>query len=121
MQLPPDIKPLRSMPKKIEAACYNQVRLALIRRHKPLKLELPRHACLEIILDQEDWLCVDTVQAGMPILRWHSFEVHDRHDLHQPINCQLDLYHFCAGLVMGSVLDDVELVIKQHLAQTDAE
>lgn len=121
MRLTPDIKPLRCMPKQIEAACYNQVRLVMLRRHKPLQLELPHHPCLEIILDLEEWLCVDTVQAGMPILRWHSFEVHDRHDLHQPINCQLDLFHFCAGLVMGSALDDVGLAIKEYLAQEVAK
>lgn len=36
------ITPLRSLPKRIEAAHYNRVRLALRRLACPLRLEIPR-------------------------------------------------------------------------------
>ena len=119
MQTIHDLVPLRSMTKQVEATCYNQVQLALHRLHRPLRLELPGYAGLEMRLEQEDWLCVDVVQGDLPVLRWHSFDVHNRQNLHEPIVCRLDLYHVQAGLVMGTVLDVLEAQLKQLLAGLD--
>jgi hypothetical protein len=106
------------MAKQVQASCYNQVRLALHRLENSLRVPLPGHPGLEILLEEEAWLCLDIVQGGMPGLRWHSFEVQDRRSLHEPINCRLDLYHIHAGLVMGTVLETLEAQLKQRLAQT---
>ena len=118
MQMIRDIVPLRSMDKQIEASCYNQVQLALHRLDNPLRLELPNHRGLEIHLEVEAWLCLDVVAGELPVLRWHSFEVQDRHSLHEPIQCRLDLYHIHAGLIMGTALDALEVLLKQRLVET---
>lgn len=115
-----ELIPLRSMTKQVEASCYNQVQLALHRLENPLRLDLPGHAGLEIHLDDKVWLCVDVVQGELPVLCWHSFEVSDRSSLHTPILCRLDLYHMQAGLVMGTVLDALEALLKQRLANLDS-
>jgi len=114
-----ELIPLRSMTKQVEASCYNQVQLALHRLGNPFRLDLPGHAGLEIRLEEKAWLCVDNVQGELPVLCWHSFEVANRHSLHMPIHCCLDLYHMQAGLVMGTVLDALETALKQRLANAD--
>jgi hypothetical protein len=111
------IRPLRVMPKTIEAACYNQVRLALRRLGNPLRVELPEHRGLEIILEDDNWLCVDSARNDQPIMAWLCFDTR-RHNnaLHEPVPCQLRLYHMHAGLIMGSALDALEQSLVAKLA-----
>lgn len=103
--------PLRALPKIIEATCYNRVRLALARRGRPLRVALPGHRGLEMILDDRFWLCVDSLHNDQPILGWHKFEITGRSELHAPVRCQLCFYHVQAGLVMGSVLNALHQVL----------
>ena len=99
---------LRTRPKTIEAACYNRVRLALVRRGRPLRVAVPGHRGLEMILDDRWWLCVDSLHDDQPILGWDQFETAGRDALHAPMHCRLCFYHVHAGLVMGSVLDALQ-------------
>jgi hypothetical protein len=115
MWIQPDIPSLRSLPKRIDASCFNQVSLALRRIGKPLRLGLPQHNGLEMVLDEDGWLCVDAARNDLPVLAWHTFEVHGRGTLHEPIGCRLELYHIHAGLVMGTVLDALQEALKKRL------
>jgi hypothetical protein len=115
--VPDDPQPLRIMPKTIPATCYNRVRLALIRLGKPLRLGLPRHRGLEMVLTDDAWCCVDSLSDDQLILAWRGFASGGRDNLIEPVACELFLYHHCAGLVMGSTLDDMEHVIGARLAR----
>ena len=106
---------LRTMPKSIEASVYNHVRLALRRLGAPLRVEVPGHRGLEIILDDHIWLCVDSNVGDQPVMAWLEFNAHQRSNLHEPISCNLELYHSCAGLVMGSTLDSLDEALIQRL------
>jgi len=111
------IRPLRIMPKIIEASCYNYVRLALSRLGNPLRVELPDHRGLEIILDNHQWLCVDTIHDDQPIMSWLDFDTRKHNTaLHESVTCQLHLYHMHAGLIMGSALDALELTLAEKLS-----
>jgi len=112
----PDREPLRSFPKRIEAECYNRARLALHRIANPLRVELPDHRGLEAVLNEDCWLVVDSLSADEPILAWVDFE--HRQALHEPVACVLRLYHVQAGLVMGTALDALDLVLREELAAT---
>lgn len=116
MDTPHETLPLRIFPKQIEAACYNRVRLALLRLGNPLRIALVQHRGLEVILDDDIWLCVDSLADEQPVLAWREFQVHARDNLHQPIACELWLYHNCAGLIMGAALDDLQHRVEQRLA-----
>lgn len=116
MDTPHETLPLRIFPKQIEAACYNRVRLALLRLGNPLRIALVQHRGLEVILDDDIWLCVDSLADEQPVLAWREFQVHARDNLHQPIACELWLYHNCAGLIMGAALDDLQHRAEQLLA-----
>ena len=97
--------PLRTMPKIMAAVTYNHVRLALHRIECPLRVAIPGHRGLEIILDEQVWLCVDANAEDQPIMAWVDFITHGRDNLQSPVNCILQFYHTHAGLVMGSVPD----------------
>ena len=118
MDTPHETAPWRIFPKQIEAACYNQVRLALLRLENPLRIALVRHRGLEVILRDASWLCVDAFAEDQPILAWREFQTHPRDNLYQPIACELWLYHHCAGLIMGAALDDLQHAIEHRLGHT---
>ena len=112
-----NLHPLRIMPKTIEAACYNHVRLALSRLGNPLRVELPDHRGLEIILNSHHWLCVDSTHDDQPIMAWLDFDTSAHNQaLHEAVPCQLRLYHMHAGLVMGSALDALSESLSEKLA-----
>jgi hypothetical protein len=111
---PRGVEPLRTFPKRIEAACYNRARLALHRIAKPLRLALSEHRGLEVILDDDCWLVVDTLNNDQLILAWTQFEQH-RSALHEPVACVLHLYHVHAGLVMGTALEDLDRALTEQL------
>ncbi len=108
---------LRIFPKCIDASCYNAIRLALRRIANPLRVDLPLHRGLSVILDDHVWFCVDSLHGDMPVLAWRDFEVHERNSLQEVVNCQLHLYHAHAGLIMGSALEALESAALQALDQ----
>ena len=109
---------LRRMPKSFEASVFNHVRLALRRLGCPLRVEVPGHRGLDVILDKETWLCVYSNADDHPGLAWISFTGRDC--LHVPVSWHLELYHRFAGLVMGAVLDAVDEVLAERLMHADA-
>lgn len=119
--VPDDPPPLRVMPKTIPATCYNRVRLALIRLGKPLRIDLPRHRGLEMVLADDAWRCVDSLSEDQLILAWRAFASGGRDNLTEPVACELFLYHHCAGLVMGSALSAMEEALDARLVPNTHE
>ena len=113
-----DREPWRIFPKTIEAGCYNRVRLALQRIARPLRIALPDHRGLDAILDDSNWLIVDSLAGDMPILMWCDFQTHDRDNLHKPIACLIKLYHSHAGLIMGTALEALDSALTDALSET---
>ena len=111
-----DREPWRVFPKTIEAGCYNRVRLALQRIARPLRIPLPDHRGLDVILDDGDWLVVDSFAGDMPILVWCDFQTIDRDSLHKPISCRIKLYHSHAGLIMGTALEALNRALAEALS-----
>lgn len=104
-----------TMRKIIPAADYNRVRLAFRRISNPLQIELTSMKCLEIILNNQYWLCFDCCMGDRPVLAWTAFEVSGRSALNAPVACELRLYHVHAGLVMGEVLESLGSILQQQL------
>lgn len=116
MHIRPEVTPLRTLPKVVAAGCFNEVRLALLRLGSPLRVGLRKHTGLEFILERDRWLCVDSPRDDLPVLEWCGFACRGRDALHEPVQCVLRLYHLHAGLIMGSVLDELEALLKVRLA-----
>jgi hypothetical protein len=111
-----ELTALRVMPKRVEARCFNDARVALHRIGNPLRLALPDHRGLEVIIADDAWLCVDALQEDIPILAWCHFASTARDGLHEPVACELRLYHMHAGLIMGSAVDSLTEVLDALLA-----
>jgi len=111
--LPIDRPALRTFPKNIEAQDFNRVRLALARLAKPLRLSLPEHRGLDAILDDDGWLVVDSLKDDQPLLAWTAFR-RPHAALHEPVTCELRLYHVHAGLIMGTALDALVAAVSQQ-------
>lgn len=114
-----DLTPLRSMPKTVPAGHYNDVRLALRRLGNPLRIEMPR-LNLEIVLYDKVWWCLRHYEDELPFLAWTDFKAR-RAGLHDPVPCQLHLYHFHAGLLMGTALDALQERVRERLDALRAE
>ncbi len=97
--------------KAIPGPVFNQVRLAILRRPLPLRIELVRHAGLYIIIKENEWLAIDELTLDQVVLAWRKFETSERDALHEPVYSELSLYHSHAGLVMGSVLDELSEIL----------
>lgn len=110
-----ELVPLRILPKVIEADTFNLARLALIRVSNPLRVSLDDHRGLDVILNQKEWLCIDSCNEDQPILAWRDFDMQHRDALHQSINCNLYLYHIHAGLIMGTARDSLTQVLSKLL------
>lgn len=100
-----EFPPLRVLPKSIGAADYNRVRLALLRLGNPLRVSLPHHGGVDIILQRDSWVAVNNYINDLPLLAWREFNVEGRSGLHEPIECRLYFYHIQAGLIMGTALE----------------
>lgn len=110
-----EIPPLRIMPKEIEASTFNLVRLALARLANPLRVSLIDHRCLDVILDLQQWICVDACKDDQLIMVWREFDMQHRAALHESINCKLYLHHMHASLIMGTARDDLAKSLNELL------
>lgn len=108
------LPPLRTLPKTIEAVCYNRVRLALCRFGRPLRVELGRPA-LVVVLDDGCWLGLAAWDERFPMLAWTDFETRGRSALHLPVMCRLHLYHIHAGLMMGPAVEALSAQLAERL------
>lgn len=114
-----DFSPLKVVNKKIPAIIFNSIRLNLIRQNLPLRVSLKQLQCTHCVLDNSAWACIDESQNHRPILAWTNFSVSQRNALDLPIQCDLRLYHNCAGLIMGTALDALFESISQ-MNKTDS-
>ena len=111
-----DIPILKAIPTYIEAAYYNRIRIALKRLDSPVRIELINLRGLDIIIDEEAWVCVDRTMNDLPILAWTDFEIRHRTSLSESIGCQLRFFHSHADLICGSVLGIAQRQIEERLS-----
>lgn len=116
MKISDEIVPLRVLPRTIGATDFNRARLALRWLGRPLRVTLPEHRGLDVILDNQTWSCVDSCHEDRLILAWRSFAMAERQGLHESVRCELCFYHMHAGLIMGSALEQLSQALAQRLA-----
>jgi hypothetical protein len=57
-----------------------------------------------LILEDDSWVVVDENQYDLPVLAWVNFQDSHRDNLHKPVPCTLNYYHYMASSVRGKVL-----------------
>jgi len=105
---------LRVMRKRIDAEIYNRIRVSLLREHLPWRVPLPSIRCLACVLDEHAWVCVDECHNNLPIMAWTNFRIAQREALDAPVDCELQLFHMHAGLIMGSALEALAEAVAAH-------
>jgi hypothetical protein len=103
----------RSTRGQVSARRYNQVHIALNRLGTPLRFPIPGLRNLQMILDDESWVCVDASLNDMPVVAWTEFQAQGRDNLHEDIACRISRYHTHADLIQETALRETE----NHLAQ----
>lgn len=99
----------------VPAATYNRIRLGLLRLGSPLRYALPGLRTLEIVLEKDAWICVDSGLNDYPIVAWVDFQCADRDALHLPVPCRVFTYHAHAELVESQVLEKTEALLAHRL------
>lgn len=114
-----DVPILREIPTTLRANHYNTVRLALLRLGRPLRVELEGLRHLDMLLDDDAWICVDRTLNDVPVMAWTDFQ-HGRLGLTDPVACRLRFYHAHAGIIINTALETVDRVLSGHLASENA-
>jgi len=109
-------EPLRILPKRVPAPCWNSVRLALRRHGHPLHLSMPGFRGVECELDDRAWVVWAPRAGSVPFMAWTAFEPRGA-ALHLPVACELRLYHLQAGLIMGPALEAIESAARSLLSR----
>jgi hypothetical protein len=99
----------------LEAVRYNCIRLALLRSEPPLRIALQSLRNLDMVIEEDLWVCVDRDLNDVPIVAWKSFRTHGRTGLDAPVPCTVKFYHAHAATIARRVLDDACKVLGARL------
>jgi len=110
-----------SRPGKVDAIYYNHVQTALKRLGSQIRLKIPRLKHLDLILQKDAWIIVDTVLNDIPVAAWSDFETGGRSSLHEPIPCKIRYYHYAARMVLNRTLEAMELILGELLEEEVSE
>jgi len=112
---------LRTLPKEVPAEVYNTLRVVLLRTPRGARLALAElRPELWALLDRRGWVIVDGVQHDLPLLGWTGFRPGVRAALNEPVPCRVEVYHRCAGMLMGAGLEALYRAGARHLGRTPA-
>lgn len=109
-----DFTVLHVMSKVIPAEDYNKIRIGLSHEKLPWQVSLKDFRCLQCVIEDSVWVCIDVCQNNLPVMAWTEFNVAERASLDSPVQCRLRLYHSHAGLIMGSALDALVETVDEH-------
>lgn len=116
-----EVPQLGSRAGKMEAHYYNNVQTALRRLDRQIRLKIPKLKHLDLILQKDAWIIVDTVLSDYPIAAWTHFEVEGRESLHEPIHCEIRFFHYAASMVLNHTLKEMEHILGEELASDDGQ
>ena len=108
-------------PGNVDANYFNQAQTALKRIGQQIRLKIPTLNHLDLIVQQDAWIIVDRVLNDIPVVAWTDFQTEGRNNLHEPIACEIRLYHFAARMVLKTTLDAMEDILGQSLAEQNSD
>jgi hypothetical protein len=103
----------------VDANYFNQTRTALKRIGKQIRFKIPDLNHLDLIVQDDAWVVVDRVLNDMPVVAWTDFQADGRDNLHEPIVCEIRIYHFAARIILKTTLDAMEYILRQSITDKD--
>ena len=108
-------------PGNVDANYFNQAQTALKRIGQQIRFKIPTLNHLDLIVQDDAWIIVDRVLNDVPVVAWTDFQTEGRDNLHEPIACEIRLYHFAARMVLKTTLDAMEDILGQSLAEQNSD
>ena len=106
-------------PGEINANYFNQGLTALKRIGEQIRFKIPTLNHLDLIVQEDAWVVVDRVLNDVPVVAWTDFQTEGRDNLHEPVPCEIRIYHFAARMILNTTLDAMEDILSQSLAEQD--
>ncbi len=100
---------------QLESTLYNLWRRAKMHFNMPLRIEFPDRAGLILILEEHEWVCADASQNDLPVIAWVDFQDQGRDELHLPIGCKLNYYHYAASKLRLPALQLMQETLERWL------
>lgn len=102
---------------KVEAVYYNEVQTALKKLGKQIRFPIPKLKHLDLILQKDAWIVVDRALSDFPILAWTNFQTENRDSLHEPVKCEVRIFHFAASMILRRTLEAMDLMLGEQLSE----
>ncbi len=99
----------------VDATYFNTIRRALLKTNNTLRIPILELEQVDIIIDHDSWVCINR-HNNMPLVAWVDFHIGRRADLHSPIECTKNYYHFGAARIARNAL----ALAVSHLNETMA-
>lgn len=112
-----EVQFLDSHQDSIEAKYFNVAQTALKRSKAPIRFKIPGLNHLDLLIQPDAWIIVDRVLNDMPIVAWSGFKTAGRDNLHEPVACEVRLYHFAARAVLNTTLHAMQEILGQTLKE----
>lgn len=106
---------------QLTAPHYNHVQHALNHLGESIRLPVPGLRHLNLILQKPAWIIVDRYLNDYPVAVWTDFDIRHRDNLHEPISCQLKMYHTHARLALEPALEAMRSLLSERLGKTPTE
>ena len=105
----------------VDANYFNQARTALKRIGQQIRFKIPTLNHLDLIVQDDAWIVVDRVLNDMPVVAWTDFQTEGRDNLHEPISCEIRIYHFAARIILKTTLNAMEDILRQSLTEKEGD
>lgn len=112
-----EVPVLTSRQGKVEANHYNHVQTAMKRLGPELRFRIPKLKHLDLILQKDAWVVVDRALTDYPILCWTDFKTEHRENLHEPLVCEIRIFHYCASMILKKTINAMEMLLGEELAK----
>lgn len=112
-------RPLALEACEIDADCYNCMRRALARSDKsgPVWLDLPGLGTMKLVLLPDALVVTDQAIGYLPMAAWTDIRPLPDRALHEPVPCQLALYHSRGARLIGAMRQVMERQLQIHLTE----
>lgn len=112
-----DCPALSEFPSRIPAEIWNVWRRYWVRIHRPTCFGLESLPPMSLLLDEREWVLVDSSLYDMPVVAWSDFQDVGRTALHEAVPCTVRDYHQGASKVRNQALrlmaEELETRLKQ--------
>jgi hypothetical protein len=112
-----DCPVLNEYPSRIPAAAWNVWRRYWMVNHRPTCFGLEGLPPISLLLDEREWVLVDSSLYDMPVLSWTDFQDKGRTALHEPVPCTVRDYHQGAAKIRNKALQLMAEELEARLHQ----